>query len=69
MVMSMDNRLTEILEALLLNVEVLNREIERLSRTEQFSPTPQSRQLIEKIRGSCTNSLQNLHTAELGMNR
>ncbi len=63
----MDQRLQEVLESLLRNLEVLNEEVMRLGRTEQFKPTPLCFQLIERIRGSCTCSLQNVRTIERRM--
>ncbi len=63
----MDVRIQGILESLLANVDVLNSELLRLGKTEQFSPTAQSFQLIEQIRGICTCTLQNLRTVERGV--
>ncbi len=65
----MNQKLTEILEALLANIKVLNDEVERLSRSGQFSHNAQSLQLIECIRGTCTTSLQNIRTVEQMINR
>lgn len=60
----MDRRLETIIESLLQNIETLNKEIQRLSRTEQFTPTAQCFQMIEHIRDGCLSSLQNLRTME-----
>jgi len=60
----MDQRLESIIAALLRNIDTLNHEIQRLSRSEQFTPTAQCFQMIEQIRGSCMCSLQNLRTVE-----
>lgn len=60
----MDPRLQEVLDSLLLNIAVLNEEVARLARTEQFSGTKGSLQLIESIRSQCVSSLQNLSTVE-----
>lgn len=65
----MDHRLKTMLESLLMHVEVLNSEIDRLCRCEQFSPTTQSFQLLERIRGSCTTSLQTVRTVERALYR
>jgi len=61
----MDSRLSEVLEALVSNVEVLNDEVERLGKCDHFAANDKTLQIIERIRGCCTNSLQNLRTAEL----
>lgn len=60
----MNQKLKALLESLLNHIEVMNGEIERLGRCEQFSPTAGSLQLIEQIRGACMTSLQNLRTVE-----
>lgn len=60
----MDQRLIHIIESLLLNVDTLNREIARQARSEQFTATSQCAQLVERIRGACTCTLQNLQTIE-----
>ncbi len=65
----MDPKLETILESLLSNIDVLNIEIDRMGRSGQFSPNKHALQLIERIRDSCTASLQNLRTVERGIYR
>ncbi len=60
----MDTRLLQVLDSLLINMEVLNGEVARLLRNEQLTPGGKSLQMIERIRGECTASLQNLRTVE-----
>lgn len=64
-----DRRLEQVIESLLRNIEVLNDEVTRLGRSEQFTPSPRSFQLIERIRGSCMCSLQNLRSIERALRR
>jgi hypothetical protein len=65
----MDFQLQEILESLMRNIDVLNIELERFLRSDQFAPSRQSFQLIESIRGSCTTTLQHLQAIERAMHR
>lgn len=60
----MDKRLREVLELLVQNIHVLDDELMRLTRTEQFTATEQCMPLIEKIRDGCIGTLQNVQTLE-----
>lgn len=60
----MDHRLQQVLESLLLNLSVLNEEVARMARSDQFSASSRCFYLIEDIRDQCTGSLQNISTVE-----
>lgn len=60
----MNPKLETILEALMINAEVLNGELFRLSRTDQFKPTPRGFQMVEQLRERYLCGLQNLQTVE-----
>jgi hypothetical protein len=60
----MDVRLKGILDSLLRNVEVLNSEMLRMVRTDQFSDADQCFHLLERVRGSCMYTMENLRTIE-----
>lgn len=63
----MDHRLTDILQSLLSNIDVLNDALYRMGRSEQFAPTTKHFQLVEEIRGRCTCCMQTLSTIERSM--
>ncbi len=60
----MDSKLQELVTLLLDNVNVLNGEIARLARTEQFTRSPDCLRLVKNIRRSCLCSLRNMRTVE-----
>jgi hypothetical protein len=60
----MDQRLIDVLKYLHLTVDMLNKEIVRFARSNQFTETAECMQLIESIRDSCTCSIQALNTVE-----
>ena len=60
----MDQRLQQILESMLHNIETLNEEVSRLNRSEQFTPASPCFHLIDRVRSACLHSLQNMRTIE-----
>ncbi len=60
----MHYQLRSVLEAMLKMSGALNGEMLRLCRTDQFTDTPDCLQLIEELRGSYMEGLQNLRTIE-----
>ena len=65
----MDKRLREILELLAQNIRVLDEELHRLTRTDQFTATDQCLPLIDTVRDSCISALQNVQTLERRIQR
>lgn len=59
-------RLKSLLESLALHLEVMNRELERLTRTEQFDGSEQSRAMLARLRADYERGLQILAEAEWG---
>lgn len=60
----MNKQLTQILESMLQHSRVVNQEVQRLERTEQFHPTAQCFQLIESIREYAMCTLQTARSLE-----
>mgnify|MGYP000963364108 CR=1 FL=1 len=60
----MEPRIAHILEAFASHVHSLSAELARLARSDQFSPTPECFQLIERLRGNCVCTLENISTIE-----
>lgn len=60
----MDKRLHGILNSLLLNIDVLDGQILSLLRSEQFRPQEDHAQLINRIRESCSTTLQCVDSLE-----
>ena len=57
-------KLQEILGTLLLNIETLNDEIQRLARSEQFTSDASCVDLMEEMRGACMCSLRSIRSIE-----
>jgi hypothetical protein len=60
----MDPRLQGILKSLLLNIDVLDGQILSLLRSEQFRPNEDCIHLVNRIRESCTTTLQCVDSLE-----
>jgi hypothetical protein len=60
----MDMRIVGLLESLLLNVRVINGELERLHRSEQFTDTAEARQLCERLREAYVRGMEVLERVE-----
>lgn len=65
----MDSRLQAILSSLLTNASVLNSELDRLHKNEQFQADAKTFQLIEAIRSACVSSLLHLYAIEHSLHR
>jgi len=63
----MNPRLMMLLESLMLNVRVINGELERLSRTEQFTAEPQCADLVKQLRAAYLQGMDNLSRVERHM--
>lgn len=60
----MNSDIRGVLEAFLKMSNALSSELMRLSKNDQFNDTPECIQLIESLRGSYMEGLQNLRTIE-----
>ncbi|MGE0754994.1 MAG: hypothetical protein AB7L92_07515 [Alphaproteobacteria bacterium] len=60
----MNKKLLHILNALISNLEVLNCELVRLYRSEQFEPDPVCSEMIKRIRMACMTCLDNVQTLD-----
>lgn len=60
----MNPKLLHMLNAMVANLEVLNTELIRLCRSEQFNPDASSYDLISRIRTACLGNMDSIRTLE-----
>lgn len=65
----MDRKILHILNAMISNLEVLNCELIRLYRTEQFSGHPECEEMIRRARNACLGNLDNIGMLEKHLHR
>lgn len=65
----MDKRLQQLLEALMNNIGVINTELDRLTRTEQFRAEPASLQMLEQLREGYYRGMETLRRVEIRLHR
>ncbi len=58
----MDARLQDILKSLATMVNVLDEELMRMERNEQFQPNEQCLRLLLKVEGSCLSTLETVES-------
>lgn len=61
----MDQRLKDMLRGLTAHLQVMNEEVVRLSRSEQFAYEPHTLQFIEQARDAYLRGLNHLREVEL----